>query len=363
MKQFTLAMGIMAAVYAVTDNTLAAPAAQPGSASQYRLTHEQQYDEVFERDIIPFWKRGEEGYFEGERGLKLHYRKFVNPEAKAGILLVHGYTESLVKYRELTYDLYRNGYSVYMYEHRGHGFSERMLAEKDVVYVDDFMNYVLDMNRFIDQHIMPQGQKLFLFAHSMGGGIAINYLQRYPDKVDGAALSSPMLDINTGGFPYWVAKGVARVGTLLGFGSKFAPGQSGADIKSWVINENQGDTNSQVRFSRYIKDIAQDSRLVLGGASYQWLNESFKYSEKAREKEHAATVSTPTLLLQAEHDTYVNPEGQNQYCTTAVNCRILKIPGSRHHSCMDVDAVRTPALTAVLQFYDELAARRRISSK
>ena len=41
-------------------------------------------------------------------------------------------------------------------------------------------------------------QKLFLFAHSMGGAIGADFLEEYPEYFNSAILSAPMFQVNTG---------------------------------------------------------------------------------------------------------------------------------------------------------------------
>lgn len=67
-----------------------------------------------------------------------------------------------------------------------------MLADKQKGYVADFEDYVVDLKQFHDQVIMAdQPAKLFLLAHSMGGAISALYLERWPDDIKAAVLSSP----------------------------------------------------------------------------------------------------------------------------------------------------------------------------
>lgn len=108
------------------------------------------------------------------------------------ILLVNGRVEGYLKYQELAWDLWRQGYSLYLIDHRGQGLSDRLLADKEKGYVADFDDYVLDLKQFHDDVILAdKPAKLFLLAHSMGGAISARYLERWPDDIKAAVLSSP----------------------------------------------------------------------------------------------------------------------------------------------------------------------------
>ena len=66
-----------------------------------------------------------------------------------------------------------------------------MLADKEKGYVDQFDDYVADLKQFHDEVIVPdKPAKLFLLAHSMGA-ISARYLERWPNDIQAAVLSSP----------------------------------------------------------------------------------------------------------------------------------------------------------------------------
>ena len=78
--------------------------------------------------------------------------------------------------------MYEAGYSVYMNEHRGHGYSDGKTSDCGMVTINDFNTYVYDLHKFVEEvvHIKEKGNSLYLYAHSMGGGIAAMYLEKYP---------------------------------------------------------------------------------------------------------------------------------------------------------------------------------------
>ena len=105
---------------------------------------------------------------------------------KAAVLLAHGFGEYSARYHRLIGAMNDAGYSVYTYDHRGHGESAGRRA-------------VVDLRRLVHDHIAARsalrGLKvpLFAFGHSMGGLItAASYLQD-PRGVQGVVLSSPAL--------------------------------------------------------------------------------------------------------------------------------------------------------------------------
>ena len=101
--------------------------------------------------IDGFWtSRGEARPLRGEGGLRLEARRFLQPDRAAeqgAIVLVSGRTESMLKYKEVVHDLFRNGWSVYIHDHRGQGLSDRepaVRATPDIGHVERFDDFVRD---------------------------------------------------------------------------------------------------------------------------------------------------------------------------------------------------------------------------
>ncbi|MGO8654096.1 alpha/beta fold hydrolase, partial [Rhizobium ruizarguesonis] len=78
-------------------------------------------------------------------------------------MISSGYGESFFKYREIVYDLWQEGYQVYILDHRGQGFSERLIRPNkaqeldpravkrvhDLGYVENFDDFVDDLKTFV----------------------------------------------------------------------------------------------------------------------------------------------------------------------------------------------------------------------
>ena len=169
----------------------------------YQLPSEADVPSLYQQPLPDFWRQhAVEGEFKGKDGVTIRYAALRQAKVDRAILIVNGRGESYLKYQELAGDLWRQGYSLYLIDHRGQGMSDRMLDDPQKGYVDQFDDYVVDLKQFHDQIIMAdQPAKLFLLAHSMGGAISARYLERWPDDIKAAVLSSPMLGINLGGPP------------------------------------------------------------------------------------------------------------------------------------------------------------------
>ncbi|MVG16694.1 alpha/beta fold hydrolase [Aeromonas jandaei] len=319
----------------------------------YALTSEADVPTLYQQTLPDFWRQHAiEGEFKSKDGVAIRYAALRQEKVDRAILIVNGRVESYLKYQELAWDLWRQGYSLYLIDHRGQGMSGRMLNDHDKGYVDQFDDYVVDMKQFHDQIIMAdKPAKLFLLAHSMGGAISARYLERWPDDIRAAVLSSPMLGINLGGLPKWLAKGLATtIGTVGGwFGEPpYGPGQGPYQDHGFADNEL---THSQSRYQAFRQIYEQHPQIKLGGATAHWIYQGITGADAAIAD--AGAIKTPLLLLQAGNDSVVDNAAQDAFCTKA-RCeggKPLRIEGAWHELFIESDDKRQPALTAMLDFF------------
>lgn len=134
-----------------------------------------------------------EFYFKGKEDLNIHVYKYTseNIKPKAVVQIAHGMSEIAIRYKEFAQELTKNGYVVYINDHRGHGITAKTidnigyLAEKD-----GFTCLVEDMN-ILTNIIKEENPDLpiYLFGHSMGSFVSQRYIMEYGDNLAGLILS------------------------------------------------------------------------------------------------------------------------------------------------------------------------------
>ncbi|MCQ4110883.1 alpha/beta fold hydrolase [Aeromonas sp. JL9] len=328
-------------------------AGAPAVTNTYQLTSEADVPSLYQQTLPDFWRQhAVEGEFKGKDGVTIRYAALRQAKVDRAILIVNGRVESYLKYQELAWDLWRQGYSLYLIDHRGQGMSGRMLNDPQKGYVDQFDDYVVDLKQFHDHIIMAdKPAKLFLLAHSMGCAISARYLERWPDDIKAAVLSSPMLGINLGGLPKWLAKGLATtIGTVGGwFGEPpYGPGQGPYQDHGFADNEL---THSQPRYQAFRQIYEQHPQIKLGGATAHWIYQGITGADAAIAD--AGAIKTPLLVLQAGNDSVVDNAAQDRFCTIA-KCeggKPLRIEGAWHELFIESDDKRQPALTAMVDFF------------
>ncbi len=111
----------------------------------YQLTSETDVPSLYQQTLPDFWRQhAVEGEFKGKDGVTIRYAALRQAKVERAILIVNGRVESYLKYQELAWDLWRQGYSLYLIDHRGQGMSGRMLNDPQKGYVDQFDDYVVE---------------------------------------------------------------------------------------------------------------------------------------------------------------------------------------------------------------------------
>ena len=328
---------------------LAAFEALPKHLPYYKLTTEKELTTTYKSKIEPHFTRGVDGYFNGENNVSIHYMLFRVPHEKGAIVVSNGRTEAIIKYKELVYDLNHNGYSVYLIDHRGQGFSGRMTKDKQMGYVDEFNNYVLDLHHFVVTKVKPlQSKHLYLLGHSMGGAIAARYLEQFDDGFDAAVLNSPMLEPNL--FTENTSGLICKVMSIETDTETYAPGQKSYDKSIHAFEDNLL-THSKVRFDITDQEMVEHPQAKIGGPSIGWIQEACKGSALA--VENAGKIKIPLLIIRGSADQIVNPKAEDEFCSTiGKQCYGYEIEGAWHELLIEKDLYRNEAISAILTFMD-----------
>jgi lysophospholipase len=131
-----------------------------------------------------------DGRFTGVGGLRLYYRVWQARTPAATLLLVHGLSDHSGRFEAVGADLSAAGISTWAMDLRGHGASEGRRG-----HAGSFDWLLQDLERFRLEVLSLTGPDLpvFLLGHSMGGLIALRYLEEFDSGLRGGILSAPWL--------------------------------------------------------------------------------------------------------------------------------------------------------------------------
>lgn len=311
--------------------------------------------------ILSAWQQGNFDTFQGVNDLRVNYASFTNPNHKQCIVLVPGRTEGYLKYQELAYDLTNQGFNLFIIDHRGQGISERMLQNPHKGYVASFDDYVEDLDYFVDNIVSPNcpaNTKPFLLAHSMGGNISALYLAKHSEKIQAAVLASPMIGINAGGLPLWLASAVINVRVWwdnnFNDESQYFLGQQG--YGQYPFEENVL-THSKERFDFFKNVYDNTPEIQLGGVTNAWLKQALIARETIFDS--LSNITTPLTVLQSGGDTVVDNIDQFSFCQQLHQAQPQSCPEGKpqvfdnayHELFFEIDEIRTPALDATLAWF------------
>lgn len=132
----------------------------------------------------------QELHWKNKEGLTLYGAHWPVEHPRAVIALVHGQGEHISRYDHLARWFNARGVAVLGFDHQGHGQSEgrRGHARHLEAYLDD-IGLLLEKVRGFYPHT-----PLFLYGHSMGGNLTLNYVLRHqPTGLAGHIATGPFI--------------------------------------------------------------------------------------------------------------------------------------------------------------------------
>ncbi|MFE8046095.1 lysophospholipase L2 [Brenneria goodwinii] len=318
------------------------------------LTREVQFAAFATGKLLDFWRQREEAEFIGVDDVPIRFVRFTSPRHDKLVVVFPGRIESYVKYGEVAYDLFHNGYDVLMMDHRGQGRSGRLLEDRHRGHVLRFSDYVDDVELLWRQQICPLAYtRRFALAHSMGGAILAHFLARQPAAFDAAALCAPMCGIHLP-MPYWLARRIVdwaeRRPSVRDY---YAIGTGQWRALPYLVNVL---THSRERYRRSVRAYADEPEIRVGGPTYHWVREAMLVGKQLLTL--AADITTPILLLQAQEDRVVDNRSQDAFCQALAQSghpcvggtpRIIK--GARHEILFEKDTIRAEAFGLILAHF------------
>ncbi len=306
--------------------------------------------------IIPVLNNYQYGSFTGQHTVKINYATYTTNESATRCLVVlPGRSEQIQKYAEVVHTIdtgkLAGQFKFFLMDHRGQGSSARMLTKNSSDYtkgyVDEFENYALDLKTFMDTVVAKANcSEKLLLAHSLGAGISIDFLIRFPQYFSRAALTSPMLKIQTKPYKYGVARSIVLASMAAGLGTKFAIGQKAFNpTRNFEANTF---TSSPARYEMAMSTFDRFPESKLGGVTNRWLNETMKRTKYLRGLYNE--ISIPLQVYHAGNESYSEPSEMIRFCDEAPDCARTFLPTSKHEVLMDRDVNRDVVFAGLEEF-------------
>ena len=205
-------------------------------------------------------------------------------DAKANIILLHGYTEHIGRYGWMIEQMNQAGINVFAYDHRGYGKSDGTRA-----YINRFGQYIDDLDVYLNQLKKPE-LPTFLMGHSMGSLIGVGYLVNHLEHhFAGFISSSGALKIDESISPF--------LRKISGIMSKIAP-----HLKTIKL-----DPNALSRDPKEVVKYFTDPAVYHGGTKARLGFEMLEAMKSAQN--NFQKIYLPVLILHGTEDKLADPLG------------------------------------------------------
>jgi alpha-beta hydrolase superfamily lysophospholipase len=237
------------------------------------------------------------------------------------LVIVHGAGDHSGRYSRLVNPLVERGFTVYGYDMRGYGRSPGKRG-----HINAWADYREDAGAFLMfvKERAP-GLPVFLFGYSLGAQVALDYVLRAPQGLEGVVLSATPIEPAGIGNPVMIlmAKLLSRVMPTLQISLK-------------------NDINGVARDPQVLADLGNDP-LHHDLVTMRWGSEAMATGEWVRQR--AAEMRLPVLFIHGGADPFNKVEGvQRYYEQISYPDKAIRVyAGSRHETHNDLDHAQVAA--------------------
>ncbi len=251
---------------------------------------------------------------------------------KAVVLMFHGLGEHIQRYNHWAEMFNTRGIGFAGVDLPGHGCSDGRRGHiKSFRLIEELAGTLIDESR----KTFP-GVPVFLYGHSMGGGIVLDYLLRKKPKVKGAVVTSPWLRLS------------------------FEPNKMKLKLAAVMKHilpafvQPSGLNPDHLSHDRLVSDNYVTDPLVHGKISVSLFNgitNAAKYSLSS-----APELGIPVLLLHGSEDAVTSPEGSREFAEKSEMVEFRLLDGGYHE--LHNETFKEEVFTVILNWIE-----KRLASK
>lgn len=296
--------------------------------------------------------------YEEFNGAKFAYVLWPSEGApKARVLLVHGFGEYTKINHRLMDHLALAGYESFTFDQRGAGLTS---PGKQKGITNEYHTFN-DLDHFVAKNLLECKEKdipLFLWGHSMGGGIILNYASKgkHRDQVSGYIASGPLIILHPHSSPnkitQWLSPVLAKCLTKTRI-------DTGLDLEG---------ITSDPRYRKFLENDKPMSVPLYGsfGQIYDFLERGKRlYNDQDGFVSRKYPRDKPLFIQHGKDDTINDPQGsQKYYDMCPAQDKTLRIYDHARHSILSLekDELFAPIFNDLQAWLDE-HSQARIKSK
>jgi alpha-beta hydrolase superfamily lysophospholipase len=231
---------------------------------------------------------------------------------RANIVLVHGLGEHIHRYDTWAGLLNGKGIGFTGVDLPGHGLSAGPRGFiKDYSVTDEMIEILLQSAG----STFP-GIPLFIYGHSLGGGIILDYLVRKSPAIKGAIVTSPWLKLSFEPSKFKLAMASVMKSILPG------------------LIQPSGLVVEHISHDPEVVEKYKSDKLVHDKISVSLFNSAMNAGNYALA--HASNLKVPLLLMHGSDDQLCSPEGSREFASKAPLAELKIWPGGYHELHNDI---------------------------
>jgi len=290
---------------------------------------------------------------------------------QAIVVVIGGLGDFGEQYFELANQLEENNLKAIIIDMPGQGGSSRYIPNEPMKRHSKGFDIILSqLHQVIDEVVLSTAidiednykrLPIILFAHSMGGHIAVRYLSEYNKTSRGhtifscAILSAPMIGIkNVNYFPSFLRYPILKILSLIP--TAYVPGGCG-----WYDGYRER-TGFKGIFSsdpeRYELQRAYFTNpdtqfLAIGSPTNKWLLDAYLSCKKIEQIGYVEKIEIPVLVGIAGSDELVDNSATHKMVPRLKHGELIEIQWSQHEIVMESDKFRTPFMERSFTFIED----------
>jgi alpha-beta hydrolase superfamily lysophospholipase len=248
---------------------------------------------------------------------------------KGVIALVHGFGEHSSRYEHVAQAFGEKGYSMFAFDHRGHGLSEGQRG-----HTPSYDHLMGDVDIFLEKvrDIFPDVPVL-LYGHSMGGNIVANHLIRRKPEIKGAIITGPFFRTTNPPPAFQIALG------------KMMNKIWGAFPDKVKLDPNDLSRDKQV-VEKYINDPMVHNKISARMGLTLIANGEYAI-------EHASEIQLPLIILHGADDNVTACSGSKEFVSRAGdNVSLVLLPDLYHE--IHNEPEKADVLKRIIDWCDDL---------
>jgi alpha-beta hydrolase superfamily lysophospholipase len=238
-----------------------------------------------------------------------YLRGFINSpgeNVKAIVILVHGIGEHSGRYRNWSARFNSKGIGFAALDLPGHGKSD---GKRGHIAGYDLVNEMLDTIITQCRKTFPQ-LPLFLYGHSLGGGMVLQYVLKTKPKLTGVIVTSPFLKLS-----FEPSKAKLRLASVM---KRIFPS----------FTQPSGLIVEHISHDRSAVDAYRNDPLVHDLISAGVFHDAM--AAAAYSLKNASNLSIPMLLVHGSEDLITSPSGSTDFASKANNVTLRIWEGGYH---------------------------------